>query len=70
MTHNSVYRRFKEILPDIAKDTVAWFGNGKDSIRVRLTDGEDYIFTLTGRDTWTYENLDSFIERLNKSRAS
>jgi hypothetical protein len=46
MNHKDVYQKFIDTLPLYAKNTVAWYRNGQNSIRVRQLDGKEFIFTF------------------------
>lgn len=64
MTHDVILHCFKTCLPHLGKEIIAWFPNGRNSIRVRYNDGRDFIFTFDGEEDWRYETLDSFIRRM------
>lgn len=45
MIHTQVYGFFQTCLPDQAKEVKEYFPNGKNSIRIRKTNGQEfYIF--------------------------
>ena len=64
MTHDIVFQHFRACLPRHASETIAWFPNGKNSIRVRYEDGRDFIFTFNNELDWCYETAEHFIKRL------
>lgn len=68
MTHKKVYDYYVSYFPQYAKHTVEWFPNGKNSVRVRQTDGQDYVFTYQGKRNWRFETVDSFIKHLKGER--
>lgn len=62
MTHVDIYEKFKEMFPEQSFFIDEWFPNGKNSIRVRMKDGSDFIFTYTNPFDWCYETVESFIK--------
>lgn len=46
MIHTQVYGFFQTCLPDQAKEVKEYFPNGKNSIRIRKTNGQEFIFSL------------------------
>lgn len=64
MTHNEVYRQFTAYFPQIDSSTKDWFPNGRDSIRVRTTSGEDYVFTYHTDNDWCFETVESHIRKM------
>lgn len=61
-----VYDNFKSIFPQYSNITTDWFPNGKDSIRIRLNTGEDYVFTYHSKIDWCFETVESFIKNMKK----
>lgn len=61
MTHNLIFECFELHLRPQARNVVEWFPNGKNSIRVRLTNGQDYIFTYINESEWSFETVDRYI---------
>jgi len=66
MSHNEVYKWFELYFPLYAGDNkvAAWFANGKNSIRVRQTNGQEFIFTYDGKYDWRFETVNSFLKRM------
>ena len=64
MQHELVLYEFKKCLPHYVNEIIAWFPNGKNSIRVRYKDGRDFIFTFERDEDWRYETVNSFIRRM------
>lgn len=64
MKHDLIFYYFKMCMPHQAKLIVKWFPNGKNSIRVRFANNEDFIFTYNGEQNWCYETVDSYIVRM------
>ena len=46
MIHTQVYGFFQTCLPDQAKEVKEYFPNGKNSIRIRKNNGQEFIFSL------------------------
>ena len=62
MTHNEVLKHFALYFPLYSGDKVdTWFPNGRNSIRVRQTNGQEFIFTFHSHKDWRFETIDSFI---------
>ena len=64
MKHVEIYEKYKEMFPELAIHIEDWFPNGKDSIRVRVKSGSDFVFTYHNWTDWCYETVDSFIRKL------
>lgn len=65
MTHGDIFKYFELYFPDYAKDKVdVWFQNGKNSIRIRQKNRQEFIFTYNGKDNWKFETIDSFMDGL------
>lgn len=62
MTHNEVWKRFKEHFDPDANVVECWFPNGRDSIRIRLKGGGDIVFTYKSKKVWKVESVDSYLE--------
>lgn len=56
MIHTQVYGFFQTCLPDQAKEVKEYFPNGKNSIRIRKTNGQEFIFSLKEK-----RNMDEMI---------
>ena len=61
MIHTQVYGFFQTCLPDQAKEVKEYFPNGKNSIRIRKTNGQEFIFSFNGEKTWRFETIDQFL---------
>lgn len=62
MVHTDVYKWFALYFPDYAGDKAdKWFPNGKNSIRVRQTNGQEFIFTYNSQKDWRLETANSFL---------
>lgn len=69
MLHKEVYKWFKLYFPLYARENVeVWFPNGKNSVRVRQKNGQEFIFSYNGKDDWKFETRKSFVNYLNERR--
>ena len=67
MTHYDVFKYFELYFPLYSGDRIdRWFQNGKNSIRVRQTNGHEFIFTFNSHKDWKLETIDSFIKSRTK----
>jgi len=67
MSHNEVYKWFELYFQLYAGDKVTtWFQNGKNSIRVRQTNGQEFVFTYNSKKDWRFETIDSYIKHVMK----
>ncbi len=65
MNHKEVYEQFTNLFPTLAGEKVAvWFTNGKNSIRVRETDGREFIFSIVSKNEWMLESLEHFMKHM------
>ena len=45
MSHAEVYKAFRQYFPTyVGENIAAWFPNGRNSIRVREANGDEFIF--------------------------
>lgn len=69
MAHGDVYKWFELYFPNYTGGNVEiWFPNGKNSIRVRQTNKQEFIFTYNGKDDWRFETAKSFIKEGKEKR--
>lgn len=68
MSHSEIFKKFNNIFRELAQSINTWFANGKDSIRVRIKSGSDFIFTYKSDTDWRYETLDSYIHSMTISK--
>lgn len=67
MNHKEVYRWFELYFPDYAGDRVdIWFPNGRNSVRIRHINGQEFIFTFDGDKVLRFETIDSFLNDIRK----
>lgn len=70
MNHGEIYKYFELYFPDFSGDKVdVWFQNGKNSIRVRQKNRQEFIFTYNGKDNWKFETVESFMAGLKGGKS-
>lgn len=58
MHHKEIYKWFSAYFPNYAGDRVnIWFTNGPNSIRIRQTNGAEFVFTFKAHDNWKFETV-------------
>lgn len=63
MVHQEVFKLFDLYFPEYNKEKAeVWFANGKNSIRIRLKNKQELIFTYNGKDDWKLETVKSFLD--------
>ena len=68
MTHPEILTIFKQLFPLFAGGVDEWFPNGKNSIRVRISEVDiDYVFTYNDILDWKFETINCFLKNLNKN---
>lgn len=68
MIHSQIYGYFKECLPEREKEVKEYFPNGRNSIRVRQNDGQEFIFSVTAPKVWKFETIDQFLVGMKGER--
>ena len=67
VTHRELFNTYMAIFgcnnDFFSSDSITWFPNGKNSIRVRRRPFEDLIFTFHSDKSWSLETVDKFIDR-------
>jgi len=63
MNHNDIYKLFELYF---GNNVAAWFQNGKNSIRIRQTNGQEFIFTYNSPKDWRLETIQSYINNSMK----
>ncbi len=67
MSHNEIYKQFELYFPDYAKERVAvWFPNGKNCIRVRQINGQEFVFSYIDQNTWKFETVNNFLKSMKE----
>lgn len=68
MTHTAVLKYFKEMFPTYFENSTIWFPNGKNSIRVRMNNQRDLVFTIDTKERWRFETLGQYLDRMDIER--
>lgn len=66
MPHHVIFEKFQTLFPQYADGTTDWFSNGKNSIRVRLVNHLEFIFSYEDKKNWMFETVDSYLDRNQK----
>lgn len=67
MTQKEVLKWFELYFPEYAGDKIdTWFPNGKNSIRIRQTNKQEFIFTFVDASNWKFETVNSFMKGQTK----
>lgn len=61
MGHKDIFEVFKNLFPDLVKDSDIWFPNGKNSVRIRMKSGQELIFTHNKNTDWSLETVKHFL---------
>lgn len=69
MTHKEVHEWFELYFPAYARENVdVWFPNGKNCIRIRLRNRQEFVFTYDGKNDWKFETMQSFLKTMKGVR--
>ena len=68
MTHIDIYKKFLKICPIIEDTIECWFQNGKNSIRVRMKNKKEIVFTVYSSNKWKIESMDLHISEMKELR--
>lgn len=68
MQHLDVYEWFKRYFPQYSEHVETWFQNGKNSVRVRQENKQEFIFTYNGEKDWCFETADSYVKRMKERK--
>ena len=63
--HEDLFEEYRQLCHVDDKYILEWFPCGKDSIRVKFTDGKEVIWTLKGPENWSIESVEHFCRRLD-----
>jgi hypothetical protein len=64
MSHANLFEEYRQLFKIDESLIEEWFPCGKDSIRVRFTDGKEVIWTLKGPENWSIESVEHFCKRV------
>ena len=68
MLHIDVFKKYKKIFFRDSLNVKVWHPNGFNSIRIRLSNDDEWVFTYVSDRKWSMETLDNFIETLIKNK--
>lgn len=66
MSQKEVFNKFKLYFPKFADASEMWFPNGKNSVRVRLNNRKEVVFTFNSELDWRFETVESFMKSMVK----
>lgn len=62
-THKEIFKWFGLYFPDYSGNKAkVWFPNGKNSIRVRQLNNQEFVFTFHDHKNWKFETIESFLK--------
>lgn len=64
MVHTDIFKKYKLRCSMSNGSVNAWFPNGRNSIRVRLFDKKEVVFTYHGPKNWKIESMGSFLDSM------
>ena len=64
MPHEQIYLLFARKFPSLANEAKDWMQNGKNSVRIRLYNELEIIFTYNNDNDWCMETTKSFIKHM------
>ena len=64
MTYKQIFTLFEACFPQFEKRVETWFPDGKNSVRIRWANGEDFVLTYRKNTNWRLETVDSFIDSM------
>lgn len=68
MMHQDIYKQFELCFPDYGKNIEMWFPNGRNSVRIRQVNKQEFIFTYNGQDDWKFETVKSFLDGMKGAK--
>ena len=57
MSHSEIMKWFEYYFPDYSRNRV----DGRNSIRIRQKNGQEFIFTYHSQKDWRFETITSFL---------
>ena len=64
MVHSKIYECLTKCMSTFAEKTKTYFPSGKNCIRVRQADGQEFIFTYNDPKTWKIETISHFLANM------
>ena len=65
MGHNEIFKQYNSLFPIYSgSNAKMWFPNGKNCIRVRLNNNQEFIFTYNDVENWKLETTKSYIKSI------
>lgn len=64
MFHHKIVDIFKGLFPDLWENVQEWFPAGKGSIRMKLANRSELIFSYTNNKRWSLETIDLHTDRM------
>lgn len=68
MSQKMIYEHFCVLMPAFSYSVDTWFPNGPGSIRIRLIDKEEFIFTYKSLTEWQFETLKNYMNKLKEAK--
>lgn len=70
MSHSEVMKWFEYYFPDYAGERIdVFFPNGRNSIRIRQKNGQEFIFTYHSQKEWKLETITSFLNGMKGGKS-
>ena len=66
MSNKDIFMVFKDMFPFYIPDVQMWFPNGKNSIRVRMDNNSERMFTYNNDKDWRLETAKSYFKENKK----
>lgn len=63
MTPKSVYDWFCLYFPQYSAHVVSWYPHEKNSVRIKQSNGAEFIFTYKSKNDWRFETLKSYTKK-------
>lgn len=61
MKHDLILNWFKIFFTEFSKAIESWSPQGANSIRIRMINRQEVVFTFYSQEDWRYESVNSFI---------
>lgn len=66
MTHKNVFETFCKLFPGWRNSVDVWFEYGNSTIKIRMKNRAEYIFTYRNDLYWIFETIQNFKKRSGK----